>query len=139
MKCIFVVRSFVMRMPTRLVGRDQPGERICQLCFGSPIARRQIPHPEYTDTICDFLPGQVFGVIWWKRDLDDRQHRTVAVLEAIPSARTGFSIPDLSTDVLVHAILDQHGPAGTGGGWIGFCCSSSKFVRRVGILLMYRL
>ena len=37
---------FTMKLqaPTRLFAYDQPGLRICRLCFGSPISHRQVQH-----------------------------------------------------------------------------------------------
>jgi hypothetical protein len=67
------------------------------------------------DNIYEFLPGQVFGIVWWKRDREDRQHWALAVAEAVPRSHIGYYLPNLSSGVLVHAMLDQHGPAGQGG------------------------
>lgn len=101
--------------PTRLIARDEPGRYICRLCFGEPINQRQIQYDTYIDTIQEFLPQQVFGVIWWQRHEDGRQHRAAAVVEACKPTAIGFQLPCLSRDVIVHAMVDQHGPAGEGG------------------------
>ena len=34
-----------LQAPTRLFGYDQPGQRICRLCFGQPIQQRQVARP----------------------------------------------------------------------------------------------
>jgi hypothetical protein len=62
-----------------------------------------------------FRPGQIFGVVWWRRYPDDRQHRAVAIVQALGDDQTGHELPSIHTAVAVHAIVDQHGPAGQDG------------------------
>ena len=104
-----------LQAPTRLFGYDQPGQRICRLCFGQPIQQRQVARPGYVETVHEFLPTQRFGVVWWKRSSDGDQHRVLAVVEALETAKLGIRVPDVSAKVLVHTMLEQHGPAGEGG------------------------
>ena len=81
-----------LQAPTRLFAYDQPGQRICRLCFGSPISQRQVQHHDYVETIHDFLPTQRFGVVWWNRRSDGCQHRVLAVLEALETAKIGVLV-----------------------------------------------
>jgi hypothetical protein len=108
-----------LQSPTRLFAYDQPGQRICRLCFGCPVEQRQVQHSGYIQTIHEFLPTQLFGVVWWNRRSDGEQHRALAVVEALEttrlSIRIGMKIPDVSAKVLVHTMLEQRGPAGGGG------------------------
>lgn len=104
-----------LQPPTQLFAYDHPGRRICRLCFGDPIKQRQIQRPDYIETIHDFLPTQVFGVVWWSRRSEGQQHRMLAVLEALETAKIGARMPDVSAKVLVHTMLQQEGPAGNDG------------------------
>ena len=104
-----------LQATTRLLAYDQPGQRICRLCFGSPISQRQVQHSDYVETIHDFLPTQRFGVVWWNRRGDGNQHRVLAVLEALETSKIGVRVPDVSAKVLVHALIEQEGPAGDDG------------------------
>ena len=62
--------------------------------------------------IYDFRPGQVFAVVWWRRHSEDRQHRTLAIVEALPNIALGRVLPGIHPGVAVHVLVRQHGPAG---------------------------
>jgi len=97
---------------TRFVSRYVPRSRLDGLCFGTPANH----HEERKGcTVYHFRPGQIFGVLWWRRYPDDRQHRAIAIVEAIGSGQTGHELPSIHSPVTVHAIVDQHGPAGQDG------------------------
>jgi hypothetical protein len=57
----------------------------------------------------------MFGVVWWRRYSEDRQHRALAVVEALPAGQVGHVLPGIEPSVTVHAIVDQHGPGGQDG------------------------
>jgi hypothetical protein len=97
---------------TRFVSRYVPCHRLDSLCFGSPA----IQHPEARGhSVYHFHPGQMFAVLWWRRHPNDRQHRAVAVVEALGTDQMGHELPGIHHAVAVHAIVDQHGPAGQDG------------------------
>jgi hypothetical protein len=104
-----------LQAPTQLFAYDQAGKRICRLCFGSPIQQRQVQRAGYTEMVHDFLPTQLFGVVWWNRRYEGQQHRMLAVLEALETSKLGTRMPDISAKVLVHTMLQQEGPAGSDG------------------------
>lgn len=112
----------LLKLPpaARLFAYDQPGQRICRLCFGSPVAERKVQRDGYVETIHDFFATQRFGVVWWKRRSDGSQHRVLAVLEALETPTIGVKVPDVSNKVLVHALIEQNGPAGADGPVDGF-------------------
>lgn len=97
---------------TRFISRYVPRSSLDALCFGQPVKQhedrdgRQVYH---------FRPGQVFGVVWWRRYSDDRQHRAVAIVEALGRDQAGHELPSIRSVVALHAIVDQHGPAGQDG------------------------
>lgn len=96
----------------RFVTRYLPGARINLLCFGVPEVHQ---HHGFHKSVYHFRPGQIFGAVWWRRQDEDRQHRTVAIVEAVHHDQEGRDLPDIHGKVTVHAILDQHGPAGQAG------------------------
>lgn len=97
---------------TRFVARYVPCSRLDGLCFGAPTNH----HEERKGrSVYHFRPGQIFGVVWWRRYSDDRQHRAVAIVQALKPDQTGHELPGIHTPVAVHAIVDQHGPAGQDG------------------------
>ncbi|MDA8378936.1 MAG: hypothetical protein M0Z50_18240 [Planctomycetia bacterium] len=59
-------------------------------------------------------------MVWWNRRSDGRQHRVLAVLEALETSKIGVRVPDVSAKVLVHALIEQEGPAGDDGPVDGF-------------------
>jgi hypothetical protein len=102
---------------TEFVARDEFGVAVDRLCFGHPIeraahkrSRARIPR-RYR-----FLPGRVFAIVCQRWCPDGRQHRALAVVETLSDRTRGFAIPGISSSVLVHAMVDQTGPAGHGGG-----------------------
>jgi hypothetical protein len=97
---------------TRFVARYIPRSKLDGLCFGAPANQ----HEERNGRrVYHFRPDQIFGVMWWRRYPDDRQHRAVAIVQALASDQTGHELPDIRAAVAVHAIVDQHGPAGQDG------------------------
>jgi hypothetical protein len=102
---------------TEFVARDEFAVAVDRLCFGRPTTqpvrqRSSLRHPcRYS-----FLPGQVFAVVCQRWRPDGRQHRMMAVVETLNDRNRGFDLPGISSAVLVHAMVDQTGPAGHGGG-----------------------
>ena len=97
---------------TRFVAHYVPRSRFDGLCFGTPAHQHEERRGR---TIYHFLPGQIFGIVWWRRHPDDRQHRAVAIVQALGQEQTGHELPGIHTPVAVHALVDQHGPAGQDG------------------------
>ena len=96
---------------TRFVASHVAGSSFDGLCFGDPV--RQVVRKQHTNYY--FRPGQIFAVLWWRRYSQDRQHRTLAVAEALPAEQTGCILPGVDRAVAVHALVPQHGPAGQDG------------------------
>ena len=97
---------------TRFIARYVPGSSFDNLCFGDPVEERV----ERKDRqVYHFRPGQIFGVVWWRRNADGDQHRALAVVQALPHDRIGHDLPGIHAGVAVHAMVDQHGPAGQDG------------------------
>ncbi len=97
---------------TRFVARYVPRSSLDGLCFGAPANQ---PAEREGRSVYHFRPGQIFGVVWWRRYPEDRQHRAVAIVQALGSDQTGHELPGIHSAVAVHAIVDQHGPAGQDG------------------------
>lgn len=97
---------------TRFVARYVPRSRFDGLCFGTPTNHHE---KRKGHNVYHFRPGQIFGVVWWRRYPDDRQHRAVAIVQALARDQVGHELPGIHTAVAVHAIVDQHGPAGQDG------------------------
>ncbi len=97
---------------TRFESRYVAGSLIDCLCFGDPVNHHEEGNRR---TAYHFRPGQIFGVVWWRKYSEDRQHRALAVVEALPSGHAGFTLPGIQPAVSVHAIVDQHGPSGMDG------------------------
>lgn|GEM_PF-1709621 len=100
---------------TEFVARGEFEVAVYRLCFGQPVKQ-----------ICDgtgprppgrlrFAPGQVFAAVWHHWGRDRRQHRSLAVVEALNDPVNGVLLPGMSQAVQVHAMLSQHGPAGQDG------------------------
>ena len=96
---------------TRFVATHVAGSSFDGLCFGDPV--RHVVRKRHT--VYYFRPGQIFAVLWWRRYFDDRQHRTLAVVEALPPDSTGRILPGIDRGVCVRALMPQHGPAGQDG------------------------
>jgi hypothetical protein len=97
---------------TRFVSRYVSHCSFDGLCFGAPAhhheerERRGVYH---------FHPSQVFGVLWWRRYPHDRQHRALAIVQALGADEAGHELPGIHGHVAVHGIVDQYGPAGQDG------------------------
>ncbi len=97
---------------TRFVTRYVPRSSLDGLCFGAPANQHE---EREGHSVYHFRPGQIFGVVWWRRYPEDRQHRTVAIVQALGIDQSGHELPGIHSAVAVHAIVDQHGPAGQDG------------------------
>jgi hypothetical protein len=97
---------------TRFTSRYAAGSLIDCLAFGDPVNHHEERNRR---TVYHFRPGQIFGVVWWRKYSEDRQHRALAVIEALPAGQTGYVLPGIQPGVTVHAIVDQHGPGGQDG------------------------
>ncbi|HTW63951.1 MAG TPA: DUF2840 domain-containing protein [Bryobacteraceae bacterium] len=94
---------------TRFVAERVAGSINDCLGFGDPASRQvdRNGRAEY-----HFRPGQIFAVVWSRRYPGDRQHRTLAIIEALPPGKSGRVLPGISPGVVVHVVVRQHGPAG---------------------------
>jgi hypothetical protein len=97
---------------TRFVSRHIAHSSFDFLCFGAPACQHEEPGRL---SVYHFHPSQIFGVFWWRRHSPDRQHRVIAIVEALAVDQVGYEVPGVNAPVAVHAIVDQHGPAGQGG------------------------
>jgi hypothetical protein len=102
---------------TEFIARDEFAVGVDRLCFGRPAARpvgkrssARLPR------VYRFLPGQIFAIVCQRWYPDGRQHRVLAIVESLDGQKRGFILPAISSAVLVHAMVDQIGPAGQGGG-----------------------
>jgi hypothetical protein len=97
---------------TQFIACFVPRSRLDGLCFGTPTHH----HPQRQGrTVYHFCSGQIFGVVWWRRCLDDRQHRIFAVVQALGNRQAGHELPGIKKAVAVLAIVNQDGPAGQDG------------------------
>lgn len=96
---------------THFTSTSIPHSRVDALSFGTPVSS----YRKHGRTVYQFRPGQIFGVVWWRHCADDRQHRAAAIVQAIDSHYAGRHMPGIQKPVAVHAIVDQHGPAGQDG------------------------
>jgi hypothetical protein len=96
----------------RYVTHYVPGQRFNCLCFG---LSELLQHSGSRPSVYHFRPGQIFAPIWWRREDDDRQHRTLAIVEALHHEEEGQELPDIRGKIAIHAMVDQHGPAGQAG------------------------
>lgn len=105
----------ILRVVTR--NRSGPGvsHSLTRLSFGRPIREQSINSHSGIEVIYHFQPGELFGLVWWKRKKNGRQHWILAILEAPCVPGLGQVIPDIYPAVLVHVIVDQHVPAGYEG------------------------
>lgn len=94
---------------TRFSARHVAGSKADCLCFGD-LVRRQVERNGHA--IHCFRPGQMFGVVWWRRYSPDRQHRTLAIVEALPIGNVGRVLPGIHPGAAVHVLVRQYGPAG---------------------------
>ena len=94
---------------TRFVAERVAGSINDCLGFGDPV-RRQVDRNGRT--VYDFRPRQIFAVVWSRRFPGDRQHRTLAIVEALPPGRSGRVLPGIHPGVVMHVVVRQHGPAG---------------------------
>ncbi len=97
---------------TRFVSRHIAQTSFDGLCFGAPAHQ----HEEAGwRSVYHFHPSQIFGVIWWRRHCQHRQHRVIAIVQALDIDQMGYEVPAINATVAVHALVDQHGPAGQDG------------------------
>jgi hypothetical protein len=83
--------------------------------FGHFLQRTRRGSGSRAPYIYRFPPGRIFAVVWHRWCSDGCQHRALAIAETLGELATGFFLPGVSRAVLVHAMVDQHGPAGQGG------------------------
>jgi hypothetical protein len=86
------------------------------LAFGDLFAREVVDGPDDSaEIIYHFASGQRLCPVW-RHILEDRsQHWVLAVVETLEDPSTGVRLPGIAPAVKVHAILDQHTPAGYEG------------------------
>lgn len=101
---------------TDFTALDEFGVAVDRLCFGQPIMEACAGSKMRTSQRYRFRPGQMFAVVWHRWRKNGRQHRAIAIIEALGRAAEGSWLPGISRPVRVHAMTDQHGPAGQGGG-----------------------
>lgn len=94
---------------TRFSARHIAGSMADCLCFGDPIRRE---FGRNGRAIHYFRPGQIFAVVWWRRYSPDRQHRTLAIVEALSVGNVGRVLPGIHPAAAVHVLVRQYGPAG---------------------------
>jgi hypothetical protein len=71
---------------TRFVAERVAGSINDCLGFGDPVHRQVDRNGR---AVYDFRPGQIFAVVWSRRYPGDRQHRTLAIVEALPPGKSG--------------------------------------------------
>jgi hypothetical protein len=108
----------VMPKPTftDFVVCDEFEVAVDRLCFGRPAARICKSKGTRAPCLYRFPAGQVFAIIWQRWHSDGRQHRAIAIVETSDDPTIGVLLPSISRAVTVHAMVDQGGPAGQGGG-----------------------
>lgn len=94
---------------TRFVAEHVVGSATDNMGFGDPIREEVDRHGR---TTYYFRAGQIFAVVWWRQYPQERQHRTLAIVEALPPGKTGRVLPGIQPGVAVHVLVRQHGPAG---------------------------
>lgn len=94
---------------TRFVAEHRAGSKTDSLAFGNPACQRV---DRQGRTTYDFRAGHRFGVVWWRQYPDQRQHRTLAIVEALSSGTVGRLVPGIRPGVIVHVVVRQQGPAG---------------------------
>jgi len=86
------------------------------LAFGNLFAKEVVDGPDdFREIIYHFASGQRFCLVWWRIANDRSQHWVLAVVEALEDPSAGIHLPGIAPAVAVHAILDQHSPAGYEG------------------------
>jgi len=103
----------------RVVARDRSGpgmaHSLARLGFGRPVSEDIVHGPYGAETIYHFVPGELFCLVWWRRRPDGNQHWTLVILETPCTPNVGHVLPNIHPAVIVHAMVDQHGPAGQEG------------------------
>jgi hypothetical protein len=102
---------------TEFVARDEFAVAVDRLCFGHPLERTSRDRSSgRVARLYRFQPNQVFAIVSQRWRPDGRQHRVLAIVETLTQRANGFLVPGISSKVFVHAMVDQTGPAGHGGG-----------------------
>ncbi len=107
---------------TRFMERDAD-RAVWRLCFGTAAHQGLVPGETEPRMAYEFLPGQVFGIVWWRRSRHGRQHWTLAIVQAAqPPGNRGADtpypldeLPGLNRPVGVIVMLDQSAAAGQDG------------------------
>jgi hypothetical protein len=101
---------------TRVVLVERHQSAMGMLAFGNQFAKEVAERPDdSTEIIYHFASGQRFCAAWWRMFSDHSQHWVIAVVEALEDPTCGVQLPGISPAVAVHAILNQHTPAGYEG------------------------
>jgi len=101
---------------TRIVLVERHQSAMGMLSFGNLFSKEIMDTPDdSTEIIYHFASGQRFCPVWWRISSDRSQHWVLAVVEALEDPSTGVQLPGIAPAVAVHAILDQHTPAGYEG------------------------
>jgi hypothetical protein len=101
---------------TRVILVERHKSAMGMLAFGNSFTKEVVKRAdESSEIIYHFPSGQRFCPVWWHIANDRSQHWILAVLEALEEPARGIQLPDISPAVAVHAILDQHTPAGYDG------------------------
>jgi hypothetical protein len=81
---------------TRFVSRHIAHSSFDFLCFGDPACQHEEPGRL---SVYHFHPSQIFGVFWWRRHASDRQHRVIAIVEALAVDQGGYEVPGVNAPV----------------------------------------
>ena len=101
---------------TRIVLVERHRSAMGMLSFGNLFAKEVVDgSDDSTEIIYHFASGQRFCPVWWCISSDRSQHWVLAVVEALEDPSIGVHLPGIAPAVAVHAILDQHTPAGYEG------------------------
>jgi hypothetical protein len=101
---------------TRVVLVDHSPSSIGILAFGRPFGKEVVESDDDgVQVVYHFMPGQRFSAVWREVCTNRSQHWIIVVAEALQDPSVGIRLPGITPPVAVHAILDQHTPAGYDG------------------------
>ena len=96
---------------TRVHCHDSSCRSISVLAFGIPFSEDRITAHHGTESVRLFTPGALFCIVWWRQS-QNRQHRTLTILEAPGATGEGDPVLDVHPAAIVHVFMDQYRPAG---------------------------